>query len=762
MSLKKRVVQFRLLVAALALPLLLVLPGPAGAFEELHVFVRGGDNGIYQSIGDGSQWSSWVSPLGGLTNASPAVVSYNGQLHLFVRGTDNALYQAFWDGSQWNDWIGLGGFLNAAPAVVSHNGQLHVFVVGGDDALYWMYWDGSQWNGWFALGGIIKGQPAAVSYNGQLYVYLRGSDDRVYFKRWDGSPSDLSLDDWWVFTTGSIISGPGAVVYDGQMYAFGVGLDNALWYLFGDGNQWFGWFPLGGIITGAPAATVYEGLGPPGELRVFVRGGDNGAWQAIYDGFDWGGWFGLGGITLAGPGATNYFTTAPGPGPGPGQNNPPTLGRVEVTRTTLSHGRLDDVRPTGVASVPGFTALFDAIAAMPNPLLVTLDDDGDGKPDLTNPIVVAGAGLPSCCTLAVAEEVADPDGDPVAVSWEFPGPRFGSGNFYATVSIPSEGIVAGMELVTFQELEAYTANTIIWEAPDVSFPIQDTLLDGGSEALAARAIDFPPAPSTSLMSDSQFKLVDYAITIQAEIVEVCKVQNPDGSFRIRLQVNISGNFDPLDKTWFRWAYEGSGVTIMEDIPASNQWEFEVPEGEAGTLAKITVVASSFGPLVVGNPNLFVVLPPPGSVGLTTFDSNGCTISDTETIIVESSVGQEICGDGIDNDCDDEIDENCDFKLFVEDNQCLDDTIGVIVDGQDLGITPLGQGRFFDISQFAPGQHTLIIVAVASGGAKFGCSPNPIVSYGVTLLGGVEFVGGGTTAGGEIDVGTQATFTIVIP
>ena len=472
-----------------------------------------------------------------------------------------------------------------------------------------------------------------------------------------------------------------------------------------------------------------------------------------------------------------------GPVTGRTDNDSPTLDRIDVTRTILSHGRVDTVRPIsfanpgGLRQVPGFgdpdvgiAGLLTTIAGQVNPLRITLDDDGDGEPNIDNVIVLAGVDLPSCFTLAVAEELNDPDGDPVGVRWEAPNPRFGAGNAYATVNIPNADpeidIFAGMELVTFDQFDAYTANSIIWEAPDVGFVIVDSELDGGTENIAGKAIDFPPAPLNSKMSPLRSRLVGFADPLGVNIVEGCKGKNSDGSFRLELVAVMPNNFDPLIDTTFRWAFEGKTVTIVKDISASSLVEFNnLPEEEAGTLARITVVASSKGPGSSVNP--FVQQPPEQSVGNDTFISVGCTLSDTESVSLSESV-EEKCDDGVDNDCDGEIDEGCNFRLFVDDNQCEDDTIGVEVDGINLGETPRGKGRFFDIDQFSSGVHTLTINPLSSGGAQFGCAANPIVSYGVSLLGGLEFITKngapftGTGDSGEISVGSPVTYTINIP
>ncbi len=99
------------------------------------------------------------------------------------------------------------------------------------------------------------------------------------------------------------------------------------------------------------------------------------------------------------------------------------------------------------------------------------------------------------------------------------------------------------------------------------------------------------------------------------------------------------------------------------------------------------------------------------------------------------VSDEICGDGIDNDRDGNIDEHCSvgFSVYLWDDQCPDDVIGLVVDGTNYGNTPEGKGREYNLSNLKPGSHSLTVMAVSSAGSRFGCSNEPIVSYGLDFL-----------------------------
>ncbi len=332
--------------------------------------------------------------------------------------------------------------------------------------------------------------------------------------------------------------------------------------------------------------------------------------------------------------------------------------RLEVTRWVLSHGRWDDLRSVGIqtpdnpggAVIPGVTpgvlpflprpgapatTILEAINGNPQ---VSLDRDQDGKPDdaATNNLIAAGMNIPAGFTLVVAENV-DPA---LPFGWQIPRPRFGGGNVYATVSVG--GIVAGQELVTPEDFEAYRATSVLYEAPDVGTGahIQDNELDGGTKnVIALRDLNRSGGGVLS-------RLVGYADPLAVEIVEVQQCRCEYGVC-ITVRADLDNNFTPPPGVVFRWAVEGQTGTLIEDVAGTNLFTFSVPvESPTGadglptlapdTSVKVTVVAS---PLQPGGASPFVngVGTRPGqTVGLETFVSRAETLSDTETIQVQPS------------------------------------------------------------------------------------------------------------------------------
>ena len=384
-------------------------------------------------------------------------------------------------------------------------------------------------------------------------------------------------------------------------------------------------------------------------------------------------------------------------------NKKPTLDRIDVTRWMLSHGRLDKVRPGGIATDvhTGPPELVSVVAGItptqpqrapgapptippetpPGALPYTILDWIDNAPDKTrislqphsdqapNPIIMSGANMPSCFSLLIAEGLADPDGHPVRPLWRIPRPRFGAGNVYATVSIydaNGEAIIKrGQELVTPAQFEAYTANSVLYEGPDVGFPIVDNQLDGGTTNVGAHALDDPPPPGPdglrSEKSNFVTRLVGFADPLQVEIVIQETLPLKNGAMRVRLIGQLDNNFEPVGSTYFRWAFDtNQGTTFLEvaadntltvdfvpppdptappdpNAPEPDPWIYQIISDPG--LVKVTLVASAYAPFV---PATAPTVPPfvrkVGELGdvmlMDSFSSVGCTLSDTEALQVK--------------------------------------------------------------------------------------------------------------------------------
>lgn len=357
---------------------------------------------------------------------------------------------------------------------------------------------------------------------------------------------------------------------------------------------------------------------------------------------------------------------------------PPAISQITVSRTTLSHGRADTARPVspfnpfGLADVIGFVfpggplpansiapgivpppliggfpgLPAAAVPSAPDPFHITLAGG------TANPIVVSAANIPSCFTLAVAEGVTAPD----VTRWERIGTRFGSGNLYAAVSIPGTSIFAGMELVTEADLNAYTANSIIYEAPAFGLIVAPAGQNGGAVPLQARARRIPTDPQCqTVLSAPQSTSVEYSRTVRVEIPSNgIVVTRSGGGFRVEVTAQIFGNFDPAINTVIRFAYDGNTTDLVDDVdetinppgaPRITTHAFDVPATEECNLARIIVVASSTGNVPFAPPpiNPFLEIAP-DTIGLFTFRSGGCTVEDSKAALV--TVPDSNCSGGV--------------------------------------------------------------------------------------------------------------------
>ena len=233
------------------------------------VFVRGGDNALWQRTWNGSTWSSWSS-LGGIITAGPgAVASSATQIDVFARGQDNALWHRSWNGTTWSGWASLGGLLSSGPTAASWgSGHLDIFVVGVDSQLWHRSWNGTIWSAWQPLGGIFTSKVEAVSWAAnRIDVVGRGADNALWHIGWNGTQWSS-----WQSLGGGFTSGPAiSSCASGRLDVYGLGLDHGLWHEGWNGAQWTGWQPMAGYANTDPAAVCPSGTTT---VQLFERSTD--------------------------------------------------------------------------------------------------------------------------------------------------------------------------------------------------------------------------------------------------------------------------------------------------------------------------------------------------------------------------------------------------------------------------------------------------------------------------------------------------------
>jgi hypothetical protein len=313
--------------------------------------------------------------------------------------------------------------------------------------------------------------------------------------------------------------------------------------------------------------------------------------------------------------------------------------RIMFSREALSNGRTDTIRPLstsnpmGLRGVAGFgdpdtgaPGLLTSIAAAPNPMRISLDEDRDGRVDgASNPIALDCTGLLTCFSLLVADEFP-----PEGVRWENIGARDSAGSLYATVNIPSANILAGQELITDAELRAYTANSILYESPDYGVSLASVIDTKG--AIRVRAAPRPQPDTPRVQDLMEAPEMNYARDVKVEIEVVSVYELSDGVIEVRLRAKLTG-FDPVGDSHFRWGYDGVGLKIVKDIVADNTVAFFLPANQKGQLVRLWVAVSSKG-LGVGNPNPFVQQPPKQELGNMTFVTTGSAVAAMQPFTVQ--------------------------------------------------------------------------------------------------------------------------------
>lgn len=279
-------------------------------------------------------WTGYPHPLGGVTQQTPAVVTWNGQFHAVVLGTDGKMYTA-WYSPTTSAWTGWQGFplstptgsapFSSAPAAVVYDGQLEIFVRGNNGNIWQAFYNsGSGWHGWSALAGTSSSSaPAATPYTGngnvdQLHLFYvsanSGKDLMEMVFNQSGGPSNSWTSPFVAYgTKGPWASAPAVAQYSNTLQIWVVSAtDKHLYqyYYSPSVGAWAGPRLVSNDLVGsAPAVTQFGA-----QFQVFyVMGDTTGTWQTkqvVYDPNN-GGWSGptAWGTMSSAPAIAPYGTT---------------------------------------------------------------------------------------------------------------------------------------------------------------------------------------------------------------------------------------------------------------------------------------------------------------------------------------------------------------------------------------------------------------------------------------------------------------------
>jgi hypothetical protein len=260
---------------------------------------------IYASKPPPSEWSSWTSIGGSITNTPAPIALADGTIAVFARATDGQLTHTWQSpGGTWAPWSPRGGAITGTPAVLQlADGILVAFARGvdGDATHTWQVAPGGAWGPWVSLGGLSTGSPTPILLSSDLLaVFLRGTDGAVWHS-WQTATGGA-----WVpwQSLGAAITGNVTVLQkpDNTLHAFVRGTAGAVWYSHQPlpGGPWTAWIALGATTTGNVSAMRMN----DGRLTVFVRNADDGdvlqTWQTSPEG-GWVPWVSINGSITGTP-----------------------------------------------------------------------------------------------------------------------------------------------------------------------------------------------------------------------------------------------------------------------------------------------------------------------------------------------------------------------------------------------------------------------------------------------------------------------------
>ncbi|MFO0866344.1 MAG: hypothetical protein U0744_17155 [Gemmataceae bacterium] len=249
---------------------------------------------------------------------------------------------------------------------------------------------------------------------------------------------------------------------------------------------------------------------------------------------------------------TNYMDQLRDRPPGAERPDPASgevVAKLTASRSSLSHGRADSLRREGYFTPfrkfgqrNAMANLAAAISEDSDPLRISLKSDGQAtlnERDVTVRIREAARDLPSGMTFLLVE-LGDPRLDQSIVRWNAPA----DGTLYATASIPAAGIVAGMPLVTKKALDAYVANSIVWEAPSFGNTVMPHTQAGGSTNVSLTA-------ARGARRGHLEHRINWADPLEMVLSEVDQKTLDDGSTLVRLRAAITEGFEA--ERMVRWS-----------------------------------------------------------------------------------------------------------------------------------------------------------------------------------------------------------------
>ena len=161
--------------------------------NTLDIWVQGTDGNIYQLWWDGVTWNGWLgqgkpTTPGVAAGSHPTAISRDGtRVDVFVRGGDNKLWQKTWSGFDWSSWVQpvTEGTLNSSPDATSWDTtNLVVFILGTDQHMYALPFGTGGWGSYVRLStssANFTDNPGVTSRGPSRFdAFGRGTDGILY------------------------------------------------------------------------------------------------------------------------------------------------------------------------------------------------------------------------------------------------------------------------------------------------------------------------------------------------------------------------------------------------------------------------------------------------------------------------------------------------------------------------------------------------------------------------------------------------------
>jgi hypothetical protein len=268
-------------------------PGLAVLGTTLHVAWKGipGDDGIYLTTGNGTNWTPQQRVANVGTSTGPALAALNTTLFMAWKGIDRD-QRIFWSSSNGTSWTPQQAVANVGtnvgPKLAVLNGHLYMAWKGidGDPGIYWSSLTNSTWAPQQRITNVGTAfGPALAVFENRLYAV------------WRGEFGDETL--WWSSFNGTVWApqkqipgvasseGPTLAVYNGALYAVWKGnfSDQRLWWSKFNGTAWAAQQMISGV-----ASSNGPGIATFGNAILAVWKGelnDDRLWWSKFNGTSW-------------------------------------------------------------------------------------------------------------------------------------------------------------------------------------------------------------------------------------------------------------------------------------------------------------------------------------------------------------------------------------------------------------------------------------------------------------------------------------------